>query len=144
MSIVGDGRLMPAPDYAAKVINGESGYKRDNKSWILGRLLRDHETPLDDNIGISIKVFEAQDNAGVPQRDFVWWSGVVVIMLQLGIAAIPCRLHQDWAILLLTAGGTLLALITGALPQWRFEKWACRRETKKVVQSSRAGTARGT
>lgn len=133
MSVVGDGRLMPAPDYLAKVINAESGYKRDNKSWVLGRLLRDYEMPLGDNIGISITVFEAQDNAGVPERDFLWWSGVVVIVLQLGIAAIPCGLHQDWAILLLTAGGILLALTTGALPQWRFEKWACRRETKKVV-----------
>lgn len=133
MSVVGDGRLMPAPDYPAKVINAESGYKRDNKSWILGRLLRDYEMPLGDNVGISITIFEAQDNAGVPERDFLWWSGVVVIVLQLGIAAIPCGLHQDWAILLLTAGGILLALTTGALPQWRFEKWACRRETKKVV-----------
>ena len=124
---------MPAPDYSAKVINAENGFKRDNKSWVLGRLLRDHETPLDDSIGLSITVFEAQDNAGIPHRDFVWWSGVVVIVLQLGIAAIPCGLHQAWAILLLTAGGTLLTLITGALPQWRFEKWACRRETKKVV-----------
>lgn len=133
MSVVGDGKLMPATDYPAKVINAENGYMRNNKSWILGRLLRDHETPLDDKIGLSITVFEAQDNAGVPHRDLFWWSGVVVILLQLGIAAIPCGLHKDWAILLLTAGGTLLALITGALPQWRFEKWACRHETEKVV-----------
>lgn len=133
MSVVGEGKLMPVPDYPAKVINAENGYKRVNKSWILGRLLRDHETPLDDSIGLSITVFEAQDNAGVPHRDRVWWSGVVVIVLQLVIAAIPWGLHQDWAALFLTATGTLMALITGALPQWRFEKWACRRETKKVV-----------
>ena len=133
MSVVGDGRLMPSPDYPAKVINAENGYKRENKSWILGRLLRDHEAPLDDKIGLSVTVFEALGDAGVPQRDSVWWSGVVTIVLQLGIAAIPCGLHKDWSVLLLTAGGTLLVLITGALPQWRFEKWACRRDTKKVI-----------
>ncbi|CAN5957291.1 unnamed protein product [Sphagnum jensenii] len=135
MSIVGDGRLMPLPDYPAKVINAESGYSRENRSWILGRLLRDFEFPLNDDIGLHITVFQADEKkeAGKPEKDWYWASGFVVIILQLGIAAIPCGLYNDWGIILVTAVGTLLALVTGMLPQWRFEKWACRRKTKKVV-----------
>jgi len=59
--------------------------------------------------------------------------GWVVIVVQMAIAAIPCALYQDWAILFLTGTGTVLALATGALPQWKFEKWACRRKTTKVI-----------
>ncbi|KAK0442184.1 hypothetical protein EV421DRAFT_598193 [Armillaria borealis] len=134
MSVLGDGRLVPAPDYPAKLINAENGYKRDSKSWVLGRLLRDFERPLGDNVGLSITVFEAveEDLAGVPSVDLWWYSGLVVIVIQHALAAIPCGLHRNWSILFITAAGTVLALITGALPQWRREKWACRRKTKKV------------
>jgi hypothetical protein len=71
--------------------------------------------------------------AGKPQKDWYWASGFVVMILQLGIAAIPCGLYNDWGIILVTAVGTLLALVTGMLPQWRFEKWPCPRKTEKVV-----------
>jgi len=137
VSVVGSGRLMPTPDYPAKVINAENGYTRENKSWILGRLLRDFEYPLPDNIGLSITIFEASEEggkeAGVPSVDWYWRSGLIVLVVQLGIAAIPCGLYNDWGILLVTSAGIILALATGALPQWKFEKWACRRKTKKVV-----------
>ncbi|PBK95519.1 hypothetical protein ARMGADRAFT_802716 [Armillaria gallica] len=135
MSVLGDGRLVPAPDYPAKVINAENGYKRDNKSWVLGRLLRDFERPLDDKVGFRITVFEAveADLAGVPSVDLWWYSGLVVIIIQLAVAAVPCALHGNWSILFITAAGTMLALITGALPQWRREKWACRRNRNKVL-----------
>jgi hypothetical protein len=53
--------------------------------------------------------------------------------LQMGIAAVPCGLYNDWGIILVTAVGTLLALVTGMLLQWHFEKWAFRRKTEKVV-----------
>ncbi|KAK0215586.1 hypothetical protein IW262DRAFT_1401104 [Armillaria fumosa] len=134
MSVLGDGRLVPAPDYPAKVINAENGYKRDNKSWVIGRLLRDFERPLADNVGLSITVFEAVEAhlAGMPSVDLWWYSDLVVIVLQHVLAAIPCGLHKNWSILFITVAGTMLALITGALPQWRREKWACRRKTKKV------------
>ncbi|KAK0482473.1 hypothetical protein IW261DRAFT_1418036 [Armillaria novae-zelandiae] len=134
MSVLGDGRLVPAPDYPAKVINAENGYKRDNKSWVIGRLLRDFERPLADNVGLSITVFEAVegDSAGRPSVDLWWYSGLVVIIIQHALAAIPCGLHKNWSILFITSAGTMLALITGSLPQWRREKWACRRKTKKI------------
>lgn len=35
---------MPLPDCLCKVINGESGYSRDNTSWIVGRIVRDFDS----------------------------------------------------------------------------------------------------
>lgn len=39
---------MPLPDCACKVINGHTGYVRDNSSWIIGRIVRDFESWMDD------------------------------------------------------------------------------------------------
>ncbi|SJL08718.1 uncharacterized protein ARMOST_12087 [Armillaria ostoyae] len=135
MNVLGDGRLLPPPDYPAMVINAQNGYKRDSKSWVLGRLLRDFQRPLRDSVGMTVTVFEAvePESAGIPSVDLWWYSGLLVIIVQLAVAAIPCALHQNWSILFITAAGTMLALVTGALPQWRSEKWACRRKTKKVL-----------
>jgi hypothetical protein len=136
ISVVGEGRLMPPPDFPAKVINVESGYTRENRTWVIGRLLRDFTGPLQDNIGLSITIFEAipESEVGVAQHiDWIWWSGVAVIVLQLAIASIPCGLYGDWGVLLVTGAGICLALVTGILPQWHFEKWACRTRTKKVI-----------
>jgi hypothetical protein len=36
--------VMPAPDFACKVINASNGYVHENCNWILSRLVRDFET----------------------------------------------------------------------------------------------------
>ncbi|EKV11130.1 hypothetical protein Pdw03_7795 [Penicillium digitatum] len=66
-----------------------------------------------------------------PGYDWVHWLGIIVTVLQLGISAIPFALHGDWSIFLVTAAGTILAYASGALPQWRKEKWACRTLDKR-------------
>uniref|UniRef100_A0A0W0G089 Uncharacterized protein n=1 Tax=Moniliophthora roreri TaxID=221103 RepID=A0A0W0G089_MONRR len=135
MSICGDGRLMPPADYSAKLFNADSGFERDNRSWVLGRLLRDFELPpLPPEVALCITVFKASDSGSpaVPDRDLWWWGGVVTIIVQLCVSAIPFGVYGDWSIFLITVAGTILALATGALPQWRREKWACRRNSKKV------------
>ena len=40
---------MPAPDCPCIVINGQTGYVRDNYSWIIGRMVRDYETWMHDD-----------------------------------------------------------------------------------------------
>ncbi|RSL42339.1 hypothetical protein CEP54_015510, partial [Fusarium duplospermum] len=40
---IGENQLMPLPDTHCEVINAKSGYKRDNTSWIIGRIVRDYE-----------------------------------------------------------------------------------------------------
>lgn len=62
---------------------------------------------------------------GVPTTDLIWWSGFVVILLELIIAMIPWIVDKDWAPFLVTASGNVLALFGSSLPQWRAEKWAC-------------------
>ncbi|KAF2197072.1 hypothetical protein GQ43DRAFT_444555 [Delitschia confertaspora ATCC 74209] len=61
-----------------------------------------------------------------PGRDLLFWSGVVVIVLQLGIAAIPLGIYGNWGVFLVTTSAILLCLLTGFQPQWAREKWACR------------------
>ncbi len=63
---------------------------------------------------------------GVPGKDLLFWSGLVVTAVQLGIASIPAGLDGDWGVLMITGAATALCYWTGALTQWRVEKWACR------------------
>ncbi|KUI62541.1 hypothetical protein VP1G_09659 [Cytospora mali] len=42
-AVVGDNKLMPVADCSCKVINGSTGFVRDNYNWIIGRIVRDFE-----------------------------------------------------------------------------------------------------
>ena len=162
MSAIGDNKLMAvAPDCKSVVINGKSGYTRDNSSWIVGRLVRDfhywkdHEVqtttdkildekwgerkkndtnePRPVQAGLTVSIYEPRELMipGKVERDVIYWIGLPVILLQLGVAAIPCGLYGDWGILLITFCGNLLAICTGLLSQWKQEKWACRTKAKQ-------------
>jgi hypothetical protein len=51
-SVMGDKQLMPSdPDGHSIVINCDNGYTRVNRSWLLGRIIRDHELNVDANPG---------------------------------------------------------------------------------------------
>ncbi|KEY74741.1 hypothetical protein S7711_10959 [Stachybotrys chartarum IBT 7711] len=130
VGVIGHGRLLPEPDYPAKVINLESGYSRENKNWVVGRLLRDIETssarmmPLRDN-GIRISIFDALKTPNNP-AGFSWsrihYVGFIFVAAQLALALVPIVLYEDWSVMLITGAGTALVQLTGALPQWRVEK----------------------
>lgn len=153
LSTVGDGRLMPAvPDQQTMVIEAKSGYGRTNQSWILGRVLRDFEhhwmpaqvksalgimlgEAKSPKAGLCVSVFEADPDktAGRAQRDWLWYLGYLVALVQLVLAAIPWIVWGQWDIFVVTAAGTVLAFVGASLPQWRLERWACRRESSKTV-----------
>jgi len=133
-----DGRLVPDADFAATVIGAKSGNHRNNKSWIIGRLLRDHEhrssqiKHRDDKAygaheALRITVFEVAKSPkpGTISRDWIYYSGFLVMVVQLIVAAIPLILTGNWTIVIVIAAGTVLALLQGAAPQWKKEKWAC-------------------
>ncbi|KAM0812453.1 hypothetical protein AB5N19_12444 [Seiridium cardinale] len=81
--------------------------------------------------GLCIAIYEPSliRSAGVPHHDFIYWSGIIVTLFQTLTAAIPIITGGEWVIFMITVCGTILALITGSLPQWKIEKWACRRNS---------------
>ena len=84
--------------------------------------------------GLCVSVYKAGEvQAGTSGYDFVYWLGFGTTILQLGIAAIPCGVFGDWSIFLITIAGILLSFVTGSLPQWKEEKWACRDKSDKDV-----------
>jgi len=123
-SVVGDGKLMPMPEFSSVIINVNSGFIRNNDSWTLARVLRDLELKtVRRRGGLSVTVLHTVGKGGVPKRDWVWFLGMAVIPLQLGMSIIPWVSHDNWSIFFLTACGTALALCTTMLPQWASEKW---------------------
>jgi hypothetical protein len=139
LSSVGDGCLMPSdPDYPSILVNAGSGHVRRNNSWILGRILRDVESRQGHHdAALTVSVFNASGPAGVPIHDWLWHSGLTVILIQFIVAIIPWMIHQNWTVPLITTMGTLLALGGGALPQWQAEKWTCRRNSKGIYSLTR-------
>lgn len=161
-SVSGDKQLMPSADGHSIIINCSSGYGRVNRSWLLDRILRDHElevetrpgpeaaklndSELKKNAGLNehkplrislrIDIFNLNDEPATPSIDHVWVFGWLTIAAQLGISIAPWVLYDDWAIFLITASGTLFALLTGSLRQWSLEKWPGRR-----LNESRSATA---
>ena len=153
LSAVGENRLMPKPEIDCYIINAKSGYLRTNYSWILSRILRDFEywrkgkpdevealklkelradaerrgkDSAQVRIGLRVTVWKCTDASDHPRGDPIYWAGFVVAAIQLGIAAIPWGLYGEWLIFLIVGAGTLLAFLSGALPQWRKEKFGVR------------------
>lgn len=147
---------MPNPDYPCTVININSGYARQNFSWLLSRFLRDFEhwkDPIigraeaakiqelrdqgqdpkfqkghvsfdkDPCVGLRISVYDAVDISGKTSPDWLWYLGVATIVCQHAVAAIPIALYGEWFTMFVTGVGTLLAVSSASLAQWRAEKF---------------------
>jgi hypothetical protein len=69
---------------------------------------------------------EKKDQLAKPGRDLLFWSGVVVTVIQLGVSAIPFGVYGNWGIFLVTGAAIILCFTTGCFAQWGREKWACR------------------
>ncbi|KAJ8133032.1 hypothetical protein O1611_g592 [Lasiodiplodia mahajangana] len=125
-----NGGLLPPSDYPAKVFDVRSGYCHNNQNWLIGRILRDHESWISKIAPpgkgeIRIAIFEAERRQ-LPSFHYNMQHllGVAVIVIQLMVAAIPTihTMGHEWGILAITSFGTLLAIAMGSLPQWRAEK----------------------
>ncbi|KAJ7124464.1 hypothetical protein C8R44DRAFT_783541 [Mycena epipterygia] len=129
---IGSRRLTPEPEISCTLIDVSSKYSRDIRSWVLSRLVRDYEFPGDTPRGLTVTFYhtQADKTMGVQDHDWVYWTGVAVIILQLAIASIPGALDGDWLILILTFGGLVLVQLQAALPQWKKELWAGRKIDK--------------
>jgi hypothetical protein len=157
VNIIGDGRLLPPPDYPCRVLNLNSGYIRENKNFVVGRLLRDLESrqerrdvlsdgTTDDgetrpdkdtaDYSLRITVYEANYNDNSPTRfnwGYIHVVGLLVMIIQIFIAAIPMFADRDrWTILLITLAGTAFTQVTGLIPQWKAEKLPARQKSREV------------
>lgn len=136
LAAFGDMALMPACDHSCVLVNCSTGFARENRSWVLGRLLRDHEIryrvdPRSEEEGgraesLRVDVFEHLPGE-YPALDLVWWLGWVTLFIQVIIAIIPWAIYGDWMIALVTFCGSCLSIATSAMPQWIEEKWTARR-----------------
>lgn len=142
LAAFGDIALMPACDYPCILVNCATGFARENRSWALGRLLRDHEIrhgvdprPVEEGgraESLRVDVFEL-GAVGSSALDVVWWLGWVTMLVQFAIAIVPWAVYGDWTIALVTLCGSFLAIVTCAMPQWIQEKWAAGRVKKYKV-----------
>ncbi|KAL9039865.1 MAG: hypothetical protein Q9180_002272 [Flavoplaca navasiana] len=143
-SVIGDKALMPStPDCPSKIINCDTGYSRINRSWLLGRILRDCELEAEKDlaleysdsvsvarrISLRIDIFEVRENLQ-PHIDRVWLLGWLTIFVQAMVSIVPWARNGDWGICLITVMGSAFALLVGGLRQWNLEKWAGRRLTR--------------
>ena len=144
---------MPDTDSPCLVVDAH-GHKRTNTGWVVGRLLRDFENRADAEgpwrgvrpakvpggqlaeveaearsdiaDALCVTVFEADlsEKVGVPKWDLANYLGLLVIMVQCAVAAVPWGLSSNYLPFVITLGGTVLSLLTGAMPQWGTEKFA--------------------
>ncbi|KAI4654187.1 uncharacterized protein J4E78_007232 [Alternaria triticimaculans] len=138
--VLGDGRLLPPPDFPAKVFNLESSYVRENKNWVLGRILRDNELFMNkiqphggNALRISIYTAVERKNGQEMSNVYTLWLWVGVTLLQIGIASIPLGRDGEWGVFLVTCSGIVASILAGALPQWRIEKIPLKKESRKLI-----------
>ncbi|KAL9118923.1 MAG: hypothetical protein Q9187_004524 [Circinaria calcarea] len=103
-AVVGDNRLLRKSDTSALLINGSNGFTRSNKSWIIGRILRDFETGhwMGESTRKAVQELLKKSN-DTPK------TGLCVSFFESRAAS-----------------GSLLAVIYGSLQIWRDERWAAR------------------
>ncbi|KAF7797006.1 hypothetical protein EIP86_008198 [Pleurotus ostreatoroseus] len=134
LSAIGSRRLLPDPDYDCTLVNAKSGHQRPVKSLPLARLFRDHQPLNEESRGLAVSFFETDPSrvTGYSDIDWVYLLSIVIIIVQLVLSVIPIITHRHYMVFILTLGGTVLALLTSALPQWREEKWAARTTLSKA------------
>lgn len=142
LAATGDMRLMPTNDSPSVTVNCSNGFVRETRSWVLGRLLRDHEIRSEIDVreveeggraeSVRIDIFNLGP-ASTPHCDFVWWLGWVTVLAQIGIAMVPWAVYDDWGVMVITLCGSLLAAVTSSMRQWTQEKWASRKLQREKV-----------
>jgi len=158
--LLDDLRLMPDSDVdGTLIINTFSGSCVTTKNWILGRLMRDENDRFDRDMerrrspshepswmAVSISVYAIDDNPplphGVPKLDWVWFSGIAMTIVQLGVASVPWIIHGDWGVFLVASTGSLLAVAGASLPQWAREKWAGPKRGGSTIALTRGNGSR--
>jgi len=149
---LGDGTFLPKPDQPSLVITIGSADVRQNKSWRLGRLIRDlelevsrHHPSTHEDSGLMITVYEVDAGKYTPlkpKKDWVWLSCIVILLFQLFISAIPWIWsvfgeERDWSIFLITACGNALAVLTASISGLRKGEVGARKHSRSSYAITR-------
>lgn len=129
VNVLGDGRLLPLPDVNVKAFNLESGYRRENRNWVVGRLLRDLELELDESEKSkeTRRLRESQKLTGSRMLeelqkvdDNIFRIGVYVAdpLVQRTSIRPQDRVQVLWAVT------TLMQLIVAAVPLILYREWS--------------------
>jgi len=81
----------------------------------------------DIRVGLRVTVWQCKSATGRGSGDLIYYAGFAVTALQFGIAAIPWGIWGEWFTFFVTAIGTVLAYLSGSLPQWQDEKTGVRK-----------------
>lgn len=137
-NLLGDGRLMPHAEFPCKVYNMESGYPRENRNWVISRLLRDNELFMakqrEDrpDLGNALRIAIYEPSPLKPPQSPGRNSHYLTSLAQFAIAITPWILSGDRLVFLITVVGTLMVVVTGILPQWRAEKLPEEKKNRKT------------
>ncbi|KAK8135144.1 hypothetical protein PG984_007156 [Apiospora sp. TS-2023a] len=152
---IGDGIFLPEPDHSGFVITLDSGDRRPNQSWLLGRLIRDLEIMVDTEekdknrlkSGLLVTIFQTMpddDNQrhGMlnPTRQWLWLVWCPVVLLQGAVAAIPLYSPsgtKSWYVFAITAIGTGLALATASITSMHRAKFPPRKNSTMTYAITR-------
>jgi hypothetical protein len=124
-------KILPEPEIrGALLLNMTTGQTRENRSWLLSRVLKDLESQADSKVeGLCVTVFNAVDGAErIPTQNDFWPNDGFVE--QIIVAVIPLLVYGNPMVLLITCLGQLLAHITARLPAWKAEKYAVTRQPR--------------
>ncbi|KAM3416610.1 hypothetical protein BST61_g8201 [Cercospora zeina] len=93
-------------------------------------------------LSLRVTVWNCKGQTARGGHDLVYWSGVLVAIIQIvGLGVPPLVLYNEYFTILISGGGTLLAWLSGALPQWMEEKINVRalEKSKDVLLTEGAG-----
>lgn len=131
------------------VVNARTRYATANYSWILSRLIRDLEYWIPREVDsikdehfldhgarrdiapLRVYIFQSVAISKSTKGDVIYWIGLPLAAVQIGIATVPLILYGEWLTLLVILAGTCLAFGSGAMPQWRDEKIGFRSQNGK-------------
>ena len=124
---------MPDADISLLVVNAH-GHQRDFehraqlrsacRENVSREKLPEREPPSNNALRVTVFEPDTSKKPGIPIWDRANYIGLVVVLVQCGIAAIPWGVSSNYFPFIVTVSGTMLSLLSGATPQWGNEKFA--------------------
>ncbi|RDX53788.1 hypothetical protein OH76DRAFT_1150239 [Lentinus brumalis] len=100
----------PAHDWPSTVINVKTGYARTNRSATLEHLLQSHASKPTSR-GLTLTFLYTSQVPGLSGGDVVGWSGVAMMLVQIGAAWMLGRVGASQKVYLFVSAGVYLSML---------------------------------